>query len=100
MVPSLLQDGLFRYGRMPESLTQPAETRKAARARPRANSVGRTPPDNVDWITRLKSTFNLHNSGYKGNVGSECIKGPFMTFQELLEKIDESVCFNVELSKT
>lgn len=97
MAPSLLQDALFRHGRQPESLTQPVEPRNAER--PRANSVGKTPLDNVDWMTRLKSTFNLHNFGYKGNVASECINGPFMTLQELLVKIDESICFDIELSR-
>lgn len=50
-------------------------------------------------MTRLRSTFNLHNFGYKGNVASECINGPFMTLQELLVKIDESICFDIELSR-
>lgn len=97
MVPSLLQDALFRHGKMPESLTQPMEPSKTDR--PRENSVGKTPLDNVDWMTRLKSTFNLHNFGYKGNVGSECITGPFMTLQELLVKIDKAICFDIELSR-
>lgn len=98
MAPSLLQDPLYRYGRQPDSMTQPVEPRNAEK--PRANSVGETPLDNVDWMTRLRSTFNLQNFGYKGNVGCECISGPFMTLQELLVKIDESICFNIELSRT
>lgn len=31
------------------------------------------------------STFNPHSFGFKGNVGSECIHGPFIVAQLLLD---------------
>ncbi len=46
------------------------------------------------------STFNLHQFGFKGNIGGECIYGPFITLQQLLLQIDPLACFDIELSRT
>ncbi|KAI0156938.1 Glycerophosphoryl diester phosphodiesterase family-domain-containing protein [Xylariaceae sp. FL1272] len=95
MVPSIMQDSTVRPHGTSDSLLKTAESRISQK--PRANSVGKVPPDNIDVIARLMSTFNLHNFGFKGNVGSECIHGPFITLEQLLLQIDPSVCFDVEL---
>ncbi|KAF2966701.1 hypothetical protein GQX73_g6873 [Xylaria multiplex] len=96
MVPSTMQDSTIRPPGTTDSLLRTAESRLPP-LKPRASSVGKLPLDNVDVIARLMSTFNLHNFGFKGNVGSECIHGPFLTLQQLLVQIDPSVCFDVEL---
>lgn len=97
MVPSTLQNGLIRPYRASESLS-PSPAAGMAR-RPRASSVGKEYLDDMDLITRLKSTFYVQQSGYKGNIGSECIHGPFATLREMLVEIDQSVCFDIEFSK-
>ncbi|KAI1429923.1 Glycerophosphoryl diester phosphodiesterase family-domain-containing protein [Xylaria sp. FL1777] len=95
MVPSTMQDSTVRPSWTSDSLLRTAESKLSQR--PRAGSVGQLPLNNVDVIARLMSTFNLHNFGFKGNVGSECIHGPFITLQQLLVQIDPSVCFDIEL---
>lgn len=97
MVPSTLQNGLIRPYKASESLS-PSPAAGVAR-RPRANSVGKEYLDDMDLITRLKSTFYVQQSGYKGNIGSECIHGPFATLREMLVEIDPSVCFDIEFSE-
>ncbi|KAI0536682.1 Glycerophosphoryl diester phosphodiesterase family-domain-containing protein [Xylaria digitata] len=96
MVPSAMQDSTIRPPGTSDSLLRTAESRLPP-LRPRASSVGKLPPDNIDVIARLMSTFNLHNFGFKGNVGSECIHGPFIKLRQLLVQIDPSVCFDIEL---
>lgn len=49
-------------------------------------------------IARLKSTFNVQQFGFKGNVGSHCIHGLFITLQQLLVETPPSVPFDIELS--
>ncbi|KAI1771907.1 Glycerophosphoryl diester phosphodiesterase family-domain-containing protein [Hypoxylon cercidicola] len=95
MVPSTMQDSTARPPGTSDSLLRTADTTKIRR--PRASSEGKPRPDNVDVIARLKSTFNFHQFGFKGNVGGECIHGPFITLQQLLVQIDPSVCLDIEL---
>ncbi|KAI1270196.1 Glycerophosphoryl diester phosphodiesterase family-domain-containing protein [Xylariaceae sp. FL1019] len=94
MVPSNMQISNARPPGTSSSLTTSVESNIQ---RPRASSVGKLPPDNIDVIARLMSTFNLRNFNFKGNIGSECINGPFITLEQLLVQIDPSVCFDVEL---
>lgn len=96
MVPSTLQNGLIRPYKASESLSLSPAAGTARK--PRASSVGREYVDDMDLITRLKSTFYVQQSGYKGNIGSECIHGPFATLQQMLVEIDPSVCFDIEFS--
>lgn len=98
MVPSTMQDSTTRPPGTSDSLLRTADTKKIQR--PRASSAGKARPDNVDVIARLMSTFNFQQFGFKGNIGGECIHGPFITLQQLLLQIDPSVCFDVELSRT
>ncbi|KAI4867950.1 Glycerophosphoryl diester phosphodiesterase family-domain-containing protein [Hypoxylon rubiginosum] len=95
MVPSTMQDSTTRPPGTSDSLLRTADVTKIQR--PRASSEGKPRPDNVDVIARLMSTFNLHQFGFKGNIGGECIHGPFITLQQLLVQIDPSVCFDIEL---
>lgn len=96
MVPSTLQNGLIRPYKASESLSL-APAAGTAR-KPRASSVGREYVDDMDLIARLKSTFYVQQSGYKGNIGSQCVHGPFATLQQMLVEIDPSVCFDIEFS--
>lgn len=96
MVPSTLQNGLIRPYKASESLSLSPAAGTARK--PRASSVGRGYVDDMDLIARLKSTFYVQQSGYKGNIGSECVHGPFATLQQMLVEIEPSVCLDIEFS--
>jgi hypothetical protein len=98
MVPSMMQDSTTRPPGRSASLLRTADPKIIQR--PRSGSEGKPRPDNIDVIARLMSTFNVQQFGFKGNIGGECIHGPFITLQQLLVQIDASVCFDVELSMT
>ncbi|ETS86509.1 hypothetical protein PFICI_00337 [Pestalotiopsis fici W106-1] len=95
MVASTMQDSTARPPGTASSLLQRAEVN--AMQRPRAYSAGKARPDNIDIVARLMSTFNFQNFGFKGNIGGECIHGPFMKLEQLLVEMDSSICFNIEL---
>ncbi|KAF7515284.1 hypothetical protein G7054_g14653 [Neopestalotiopsis clavispora] len=95
MVASIMQDSTARPPGTASSLMRKADLQQVQR--PRAYSHGRARPDNIDIVARLMSTFNFQNFGFKGNIGGECIHGPFIKLEQLLVEIDSSVCFDIEL---
>ncbi|KAJ8126734.1 hypothetical protein O1611_g6904 [Lasiodiplodia mahajangana] len=94
MVPSRIQDNTTRPSK---SGLSPRTAYSKIIQRPRSNSEGEPHSDNADLVARLMATFNIKKSGFKGNVGGECIHGPFTTLEQLLVRIDEPVCFDIEL---
>lgn len=93
-----MQDSTARPPGTASSLMRKADLQTVQR--PRAYSHGRARPDNIDIVARLMSTFNFQNFGFKGNIGGECIHGPFIKLEQLLVEIDSSICFDIELSRS
>ncbi|KAH8755761.1 Glycerophosphoryl diester phosphodiesterase family-domain-containing protein [Diaporthe sp. PMI_573] len=98
MVPSNLQQD--RIGDLEASNPSSTSTDRLPHTLPRprrSNSTATRVKDDLDFRSRLRSTFEFKEFGFKANVFGECVHGPFTTLQDMLTKIDESVCFDIEL---
>jgi glycerophosphodiester phosphodiesterase len=71
----------------------------ARKKRPRAYSVGgwREERNAVDMTDRMKHTRDFKQNGYKANVRGNFIQAPFTTLEEMLQKLPESIGFNIEM---
>jgi glycerophosphodiester phosphodiesterase len=71
----------------------------ARKQRPRAFSVGgwKEERNTVDMTDRMKHTRDFKQNGYKANVRGNFIQAPFTTLEEMLQKLPESIGFNIEM---
>ncbi|MCJ1308974.1 Glycerophosphocholine phosphodiesterase [Agyrium rufum] len=84
-----------------------AESRYRARAtdqsedvslRPRSHSLS-TYDDSrsVDLAQRMKHTESAIEGAHKGNLRGQCVQEVFPTFEDLLNRLPQSIAFNVEM---
>lgn len=52
-----------------------------------------------DFLARMKRTHEFKVKGFKGNIRGEHIHGSFTTLEEMLQKLPQTVAFDIELSK-
>ena len=51
------------------------------------------------FVRRLEPTFEYKSKGFKGNTRGRYIQEAFLTLEELLLKLPESIAFNIEISR-
>ena len=53
-----------------------------------------------DLTARMEITYEFKVKGFKGNIRGEHIHGPFTTLEEMLQKLPQTVAFDIELSES
>jgi glycerophosphodiester phosphodiesterase len=54
----------------------------------------------IDFNKRMKHTFEFKLKKFKNNITGDYIHESFIILKELLEKLPESIVFNIEINKS